>query len=193
MARTRNPPKFPDYMILQEFIRRNIHYLDDTPTGFSYKKFCTTPKGMFHVKQFEFLKDESRTIAVSCSRRSGKTMGLLARMIDTALNSPDGLCLYICYTATQAYEIIWEPLKRVLNDFGLEFKEIIQRKQSRLKERDASFNWGESTREENSPNISARSTTSALSTSARSSPPVSLKIFSPASWAPQVGTSGISR
>ena len=126
--------------LLAEYIRRNPHIIGGK--GIDFKKFCTTPKGRLHVKQHDFLKDDARLKVLDGSRRGGKSMALAGMLVNEAKRNDKALVFYICFTATQAYEIIWEPLKETLSYFGIRFKENNTYKKIRLLDNDSVIQLG---------------------------------------------------
>lgn len=118
--------------LLEEYVRRNPNFLQ-REVGIDFKRYCTTPKGKFHVKQHGFLANGSRNKVVCCSRRSGKTKGIVAKICDTAIREDGALCLYIAFTAMQAYEISWEMFRTTLQEQGVAFKENNTHKRIMLK------------------------------------------------------------
>lgn len=70
-------------------------------------------------EQLAFVKDESPNKLAVCSRRSGKTVACAADLIDTALKTPGGVCLYITLSRSNAKKIIWRDLKKINRDYKL--------------------------------------------------------------------------
>lgn len=62
-------------------------------------------------KQLPFGLDGSRYQTACCTRRSGKTVGLLAKLLKTAESKPGSVCLYITLSRINAKRIAWEILK----------------------------------------------------------------------------------
>lgn len=79
---------------------------------FSAKEFC-------FPKQYEFIKDPTRFKIAVCSRRSGKTVGIAADLIDTCLAEQDVVCLYTTLTHRNAKNIIWPDIKRILDKYKI--------------------------------------------------------------------------
>jgi len=83
---------------------------------FKFKEFC-------FKKQVNFFRGKgSRFRNAVCSRRAGKTVGIAADMIDTALNNNEVNLLYITITQQQARAIIWSDLVKVIEEYELECK-----------------------------------------------------------------------
>lgn len=81
-------------------------------------------KGDF-PEQDNFINDPSRYIVAQCSRRSGKTTGLIYRFIKTMERYPKSQCLYVALTFQSAKEIMWVALMEVDTQYklGLTFTE----------------------------------------------------------------------
>lgn len=59
---------------------------------------------------------QCRNVVAVAARRSGKTVGARAKLITTALNTPNGLVGYVGPTLNQAYRLQWKALMRDLRD-----------------------------------------------------------------------------
>ncbi len=57
-----------------------------------------------------------------CSRRAGKTVGIVADMLDTCLKESEVNLLYITITQQQARAIIWSDLLRLVEDYQIDCK-----------------------------------------------------------------------
>ncbi len=64
-------------------------------------------------KQLKFVQDTHPFKIAVCSRRAGKTVSCAAHLIDTALGTPEVLCLYITLSRNNAKKLIWRELKRI--------------------------------------------------------------------------------
>ena len=73
-------------------------------------------------QQNAFIKDNSRFILASCSRRAGKTTGLAYRFARTMERHPNSQCLYLALTRVSAKEILWNELIRMNADNNLGWK-----------------------------------------------------------------------
>ena len=83
---------------------------------FVFDEFCFN-------KQVSFLRGPgSRFRNAVCSRRAGKTVGIAADMIDSALSYEEVNLLYITITQQQARAIIWSDLVKIIEEFELECK-----------------------------------------------------------------------
>ena len=83
---------------------------------FVFDEFCFN-------KQVSFLRGPgSRFRNAVCSRRAGKTVGIAADMIDSALSNEEVNLLYITITQQQARAIIWSDLVKIIEEFELECK-----------------------------------------------------------------------
>lgn len=82
-------------------------------------------KGVFDLRQFcfkeqlEFIEDPAQFKTAVCSRRSGKTIACAADLIDTALKTPEIVCLYITLSRVNAKRIIWPELLKLNRLFML--------------------------------------------------------------------------
>lgn len=70
-------------------------------------------------EQLDFVRDQAPSKLAVCSRRSGKTIACAAHLIDTALNDPGVVCLYITLSRNNAKKIIWRELKKINRDYKL--------------------------------------------------------------------------
>jgi PBSX family phage terminase large subunit len=83
---------------------------------FNFEDFCFKP-------QVEFFRGSGpRFRTAVCSRRAGKTVGIVADMIDTCTNNPGSLCLYLTITKQNARNIIWADIIKVIEDYKLNCK-----------------------------------------------------------------------
>lgn len=71
-------------------------------------------------KQLPFVASTAKLRTACCSRRAGKSEGCAALLIRKALERPGSVALYLTLTRVNAKRIIWQPLKRVLRDYGLD-------------------------------------------------------------------------
>lgn len=77
----------------------------------------------FFRKQMEFFRSSgSRFRTAVCSRRAGKTVGIVGDAFDTCLSEPNSLVLYITMTKQNARNIIWADIERVKDQFGIDCK-----------------------------------------------------------------------
>lgn len=70
-------------------------------------------------EQLAFIRDPAQFKTAVCSRRAGKTIACAADLIDTALQFPEVVCLYITMTRKNAKKIIWPELLRINRRFEL--------------------------------------------------------------------------
>lgn len=68
--------------------------------------------------QLAFVSDESRQGTADCSRRAGKTIGIVAKLLKTARDKPGCVALYITLSRINAKRIAWEALKEWAPLFG---------------------------------------------------------------------------
>lgn len=89
------------------------------------KRRKTNIKSSFSVKDFlfpeqlAFIEDDAGTKIAVCSRRSGKTIACAADLINTAINSPGVVCLYITLSRNNAKKIIWREIKKINREYAL--------------------------------------------------------------------------
>lgn len=83
--------------------------------------------GLF-PEQRAFVDDRSKKKAALCGRRSGKTEGVAAWLIQGGMECPGGLSLYIARSRANARLILWNTLQRIerRHNIGLRFREIDQ-------------------------------------------------------------------
>lgn len=79
---------------------------------FSLEEFC-------FKEQLAFIRDPARFKVADCSRRAGKTVGIAADLIDTAIKSPNMASLYITLSRLNAKRILWPDLLAINRDYRL--------------------------------------------------------------------------
>jgi PBSX family phage terminase large subunit len=100
--------------ILNEIKRRREE--ESNKSTFTFDSFA-------FAKQKEFFKlDGSRFRTAVCSRRSGKTVGIAADMLDTCLSEPGITCLYITLTRDNVRRIIWGDIQRIIEEYKIPCK-----------------------------------------------------------------------
>ena len=70
-------------------------------------------------QQLAFVEDPEPFKVAVCSRRSGKTIACAAHLIQTAISTPDIMCLYITLSMRNAERIVWKDLKKINEDYKL--------------------------------------------------------------------------
>lgn len=70
-------------------------------------------------QQLAFIRDPARFKTADCSRRAGKTVGIAADFIDTALQYPDMACLYLTLSRLNAKRILWRDLLKINSEYGI--------------------------------------------------------------------------
>jgi hypothetical protein len=73
-------------------------------------------------KQLLFVEDPKPFKVAVCSRRAGKSIACVADLINTALSTPDILCLYITLSRANARKLIWRELLKINREFRLHAK-----------------------------------------------------------------------
>lgn len=87
--------------------------LKDKDRGqFDLTRFC-------FKEQLAFIEDTAQFKTAVCSRRSGKTIACAADLVDTALKTPEIVCLYITLSRVNAKRIIWPELLKLNRLFTL--------------------------------------------------------------------------
>lgn len=76
----------------------------------------------FKAQQEFFRGSLKRFKTAVCSRRAGKTVGIVADMIDSAENNPGVNLLYITVTQQAARAIIWADLLNIIEDYQIDCK-----------------------------------------------------------------------
>jgi hypothetical protein len=76
--------------------------------------------GDLHPKQRAFVEDQSRRKVALCSRRAGKSHGILAWLIDGAISDPSGLSVYVARSKGDARRI----LQPAIDFFGSRYPEL---------------------------------------------------------------------
>lgn len=83
---------------------------------FLFDDFC------FEAQKDFFRGEGSRFRAAVCSRRAGKTVGIVGDAVDTLLREKNILCVYITLTKQSARAIIWQDLVQVVDEYQLNIK-----------------------------------------------------------------------
>lgn len=77
----------------------------------------------FFPKQFEFFRGTDKRFKVAvCSRRAGKTIGIIGDVLDACLSTPKFNCLYITLTRENCVEIIWPDLLATIEEYQIPCK-----------------------------------------------------------------------
>lgn len=74
-------------------------------------------------KQLAFVQDPSPFKTAVCSRRAGKTVSCAAHLTETAITTPEIICLYITLSRNNAKKIVWKELQKINRTYALEGKE----------------------------------------------------------------------
>lgn len=104
---------------IREYARR--HGIEDPSLAqWSTRKASSILDSLF-PEQRAFVADESRRIACDTARRGGKTNGLAAKLVISALRHPGAnvISTYTHITRLKAKHQIWGPLKALCRRFGL--------------------------------------------------------------------------
>lgn len=99
-------------LIAAELRRRLTKVVNEGITAAALLKLC-------HPKQRAFVSDMSRRKAALCSRRAGKSFGLLVWFIVGALTDPGGLSVFICRTKGDARRILEPAVQELRARTGL--------------------------------------------------------------------------
>lgn len=70
-------------------------------------------------KQIAFVRDPSPFKTAVCSRRAGKTVSCAGHLLDTTVNNPGSVCIYITLSRANADKIIWPEILRINRDYNL--------------------------------------------------------------------------
>lgn len=77
----------------------------------------------FFPKQFEFFRGTDKRFKVAvCSRRAGKTIGIIGDVLDLCLSSPKINTLYVTLTRENCVEIIWPDLLSTIEQYEIPCK-----------------------------------------------------------------------
>lgn len=74
-------------------------------------------------KQLKFVQDPRPYKVAVCSRRAGKTVACAAHLIDTALNNPGVVCLYITLSRNNAKKLIWREMQKIVKQHAINVTE----------------------------------------------------------------------
>jgi hypothetical protein len=69
-----------------------------------------------------FIRDPARFKTAVCSRRAGKTKGVGAALLDSALRKPGSVSLYVTLTRSNAKDLIWPTLRDLNERYRLGFR-----------------------------------------------------------------------
>lgn len=95
--------------LLKEAVKRTAH------KAFNLVERC-------FKEQLDFISDPSRFKTATCSRRSGKTIGIAHDYVDTCINEKNVICLYTTLTSKSARSIIWGDFKKIIEEYKLPVK-----------------------------------------------------------------------
>jgi len=59
---------------------------------------------------------------IRCSRRAGKTELAATKLLQSAMHSPNGICLYVALTRKSAKLLLWSRLKRMAEELSIGFQ-----------------------------------------------------------------------
>lgn len=79
-------------------------------------------RSLLFGEQSEFIDDPSKSKAAVCSRRAGKTFMACTYLALEALQYPSSTLAYVAITRPHAYNLLWHPLKRFDEKFGIGIK-----------------------------------------------------------------------
>lgn len=96
--------------------RKEVRESENQQLAFKFEDFCFEEQAAF------FRGPGPRFRTAVCSRRAGKTVGIVADMIDTCINEPGSLLLYLTITKQNARNIIWADINKVIEDYKLNCK-----------------------------------------------------------------------
>lgn len=102
-----------DKALLKELKKR---LLTQEPPKFSLE-------GFFFPKQFQFFRSSTKRFKVAvCSRRAGKSLGIIGDAVDLCQSEKRVRVLYITLTRENCVEIIWPDLLRILEESKINCK-----------------------------------------------------------------------
>lgn len=81
------------------------------------KKFLL--KDFLFAKQLDFVEDPAPFKTAVNTRRSGKTVGCAADLVNTAQSFPKVICLYITLSRNNAKKLIWKKLQGINREYKL--------------------------------------------------------------------------
>lgn len=70
-------------------------------------------------KQLQFVRDPAPFKIAVTTRRAGKSISCVADLVDSALNTPDVICLYITLSRKNAKRLVWPEFKKLNRRFSL--------------------------------------------------------------------------
>jgi hypothetical protein len=77
------------------------------------------PAAILSPAQLRVFGDKSRFRRICAGRSSGKSYGAAVELIDTCLQNPGALVMFVAPTVTDAREIIWSILHELVDEFSL--------------------------------------------------------------------------
>lgn len=97
---------------MSDLLTKALAELAKRPPPFSPERFC-------FEQQLALIRDTAKYKTGVCSRRSGKTVGCAADLVDTAQSFPGTVSLYITLSRLNAKRIIWGELLEINRIYGL--------------------------------------------------------------------------
>lgn len=86
---------------------------------FNPTSFATRSIQVPFPEQTAFVEDPSHSIAACCTRQAGKSLGLVRKLVKTAMENPHTLSRYFALTQDSAKEILWIPLQEEIERQGI--------------------------------------------------------------------------
>jgi hypothetical protein len=96
--------------------------------GLLKKKAEKNPELLFPIsdilfkEQLDFVNDDERFVVACCSRRSGKSISIAAKLILEAVKHDNRLNAYITLSKTSARTIIWDEIVKMIRNNNLDVK-----------------------------------------------------------------------
>ena len=100
--------------LLGEYYRANASDIEFQANHAAIVKLC-------HAKQRRFVEDAARRVSACCSRRAGKSVGILARHLLDGLAHPGEMSVYVNRSVAAGRDVL-EPALRALQRQGLSMK-----------------------------------------------------------------------
>ncbi len=124
--------------LLQDFVERILPHLDEIDALLQHQRSSDVRfmgysifRNLFDEQQ-QVLLTKKALILLICGRRWGKTTAFASWLVDRAISHDKGCALYLGRTAKSAFDMIWSPIRQVLDLIGIPYTPHIATQQFEL-------------------------------------------------------------
>ena len=103
-----------------EHLLRGQHARDRVRASLEYEAMAERLAADCHPAQRAFVLDPGRRVAAIVGRGGGKTTGGRARLMRRLLLTPRARCVYITKTRSAGEDLLWQPLKTLIERMGID-------------------------------------------------------------------------